>query len=176
MSHKIKFVLVLSFIIFIFIIFFIGLNKSNIYTPSKIENVELPRFESKELFSGIEIDSQDIIENSDYSLINIWASWCVPCREEHSILVKIKKKIKLNIIGINYKDKKNNSIEFLNELGNPYDTIIVDKNGLISISFGAYGVPETYLVNSNAKILKRYIGPLNEDNINELFNIINEKL
>ena len=72
--------------------------------------------------------------------------------------------------------KKNNSIEFLNELGNPYDTIIVDKNGLISISFGAYGVPETYLVNSNEKILKRYIGPLNEDNINELLKIINEKL
>ena len=176
MSHKIKFILVLSFIIFIFIIFFIGLNKSNIYTPSKIENVELPKFESKELFSGIKINSQEIIKNSDYSLINIWASWCVPCREEHSLLVKIKNKIKLNIIGINYKDKKNNSIEFLNELGNPYDTIIVDKNGLISISFGAYGVPETYLVNSNEKILKRYIGPLNEDNINELLKIINEKL
>ena len=95
MSHKIKFILVLSFIIFIFIIFFIGLNKSNIYTPSKIENVELPKFESKELFSGIKINSQEIIKNSDYSLINIWASWCVPCRKEHSLLVKIKKKNKI---------------------------------------------------------------------------------
>ena len=65
MIHKIKFIIVLSVILFIFIIFFIGLNKSNIYTPSKIDNVELPRFESKELFSGIEIDSQNIIENSD---------------------------------------------------------------------------------------------------------------
>ena len=175
MIHKIKFIIVLSVILFIFIIFFIGLNKSNIYTPSKIENVELPRFESKELFSGIEIDSQDIIENSDYSLINIWASWCVPCREEHSILVKIKKKIKLNIIGINYKDKKSNAAKFLSDLGNPYHEVLIDLDGTKSIEFGAIGVPETYLIN-NKIIVKKYIGPLDQSKLKDIIEIIkNEK-
>lgn len=176
MSKKLKFIFIFSIFIFIFIIFFFGLNKSNIYTPSKTKIIEIPNLESKELFSGQQINSNDFIMNSDYSLINIWASWCIPCRDEHGILLKLKNKTKLNLIGINYKDKKKNSIEFLNELGNPYDVIITDKNGLIAVSLGAYGVPETYLVNNKSKILKRYIGPLSKDNIDELFEIINEKL
>ena len=126
--------------------------------------------------SNQKIKAYELIQNSDYSLINIWASWCLPCRDEHPILINLQDKKKLNLIGINYKDKKKNSIKFLNELGNPYDTIIIDKNGLISVSLGAYGVPETYLVNRNYKILKRYVGPLNQENVTELFEIINENL
>ena len=172
MIHKIKFIIVLSVILFIFIIFFIGLNKSYIYTPSKIENVELPRFESKELFSGIEIDSQEIIENSDYSLFNIWASWCVPCREEHPLLVKIKNKIKLNIIGINYKDKKNNALKFLDEFENPYTYILSDTNGTASIGIGAYGVPESFVLNKKKEIIKKIIGPIDKKKFNEIIKLL----
>ena len=176
MNKQIKFILIFSSLLFIFIIFFFGLNKSNIYTPNKVINIEIPNFESRELFSNQKINAYELIQNSDYSLINIWASWCLPCRDEHPILINLQDKNKLNLIGINYKDKKENSIKFLNELGNPYDTIIIDKNGLISVSLGAYGVPETYLVNRNYKILKRYVGPLNQENVSELFEIINENL
>ena len=174
MNKKIKFVLIFSTFLFIFIIFYFGLNKTNIYTPKKIMNMDMPYFESKELFSDQQTNSNELITNSDYSLINIWASWCSPCREEHQYLVKLQNTTKLNIIGINYKDKRNNSIKFLNELGNPFDKIIIDTKGLISVSLGAYGVPETYLVNKNFKILKKFVGPLNQKNIDELFEIINE--
>ena len=158
---------------YIFIIFFIGLNKSNIYTPSKIENVELPRFESKELFSGIKIDSQDIIENSDYSLINIWASWCVPCRSEHEILMLLSKTKGLDLYGINYKDDKKNAIKFIEELGNPFKKIGTDNNGRSSMVWGVYGVPETFLINKNRKILIKIIGPINNDDVEQIREIIN---
>ena len=122
----------LSFKAHVIYAFFFGLNKSNIYTPNKVTNIEIPNFESRELFSNQKIKAYELIQNSDYSLINIWASWCLPCRDEHPILIYLQDKKKLNLIGINYKDKKKNSIKFLNELGNPYDTIIIDKNGLIA--------------------------------------------
>ena len=119
MNKQIKFILIFSSLLFIFIIFFFGLNKSNIYTPNKVTNIEIPNFESRELFSNQKINAYELIQNSDYSLINIWASWCLPCRDEHPILINLQDKKKLNLIGINYKDKKKNSIKFLNELGNP---------------------------------------------------------
>ena len=76
------------------------------------------------------------------------------------------------IIGINYKDKKKNAINFLKLYGNPFDQIFIDKQGTISINFGAYGVPETFLINKDKKLLKKFIGPLNEKDINEIKKII----
>ena len=77
------------------------------------------------------------------------------------------------MIGLNYKDKFENAKSFHSELGNPYDIIIKDKNGLISIEIGAYGVPETYLINNiNKKIIKKYLGPINEENIKEIQSLV----
>ena len=86
--------------------------------------------------------------------------------------MNLSKKSNLNIIGLNYKDKKNNAIKFLNELGNPFSKILTDPDGIISISLGAYGVPETFLLNDRSKIIKKYIGPLTENNILEIIKII----
>ena len=108
---------------------------------------------------------------SEFTLVNIWASWCAPCRSEHSLLMDLKEKTNINIIGLNYKDKKNNAIKFLNELGNPFEKILTDPDGTISIALGAYGVPETFLVNSKSKIIRKYIGPLKTDDILEIIKI-----
>ena len=104
-------------------------------------------------------------------MLNIWASWCVPCRDEHSLLMNLNKNEKLTLIGMNYKDSKKNAKSFLDELGNPYRKIIVDKNGTTAIEWGAFGVPETFIIYNN-KTIKKYIGPLTQENLLEIQNLI----
>ena len=151
----------------IFIIFYKGLQNTNIYTPNTKSSFEIPSVSVK-LFNSDEIINTLEIFNSDkFYLLNIWSSWCVPCRQEHPILMELTKNKKLNVIGINYKDTKKNAKNFLEELGNPYNMIIFDNKGTNAIEWGAYGVPESFLINKN-KIIKKYIGPLNEGSIEEI--------
>ena len=105
------------------------------------------------------------------TLINIWASWCLPCKDEHAYLLKLKSLNNLNIIGINYKDNENNAKQFLSELGNPYTNIITNPNGINSIELGAFGVPETFLIYRN-RIIKKFIGPLDLNMVDEIKKII----
>jgi len=151
----------------IFIIFYKGLRNTNIYMPEIKTSYEVPSISVK-LFNSNEIVNTLEIFNSDkFYLLNIWSSWCVPCRQEHPILMELTKNKKLNVIGINYKDTKKNAKNFLEELGNPYNMIIFDNKGTNAIEWGAYGVPESFLINKN-KIIKKYIGPLNEGSIEEI--------
>ena len=173
MKKKLVYLFISSIFLFIFIVFFLGLNKENLYTPKEVKNKNLVIFDSNELYSNKEFNSKEIIDNNKFTLINIWSSWCVPCRSEHSILKNLSKNSDLYILGLNYKDKKNNSIKFLEELGNPFSKILIDPDGTISISLGAYGVPETFIVNKQKKIIKKYIGPLTNENISEIKKIIN---
>ena len=173
MKKKLVYLFISSIFLFIFIVFFLGLNKENLYTPKEVKNKNLVIFDSNELYSNKEFNSKEIIDNNKFTLVNIWSSWCVPCRSEHSILMSLSKNSDLYIIGLNYKDKKNNSIKFLEELGNPFSKILIDPDGTISISLGAYGVPETFLVNNKSEIIKKYIGPLTNENILEIKKIIN---
>tara|TARA_B100001540_G_C15772085_1_gene626851 strand:- start:280 stop:801 length:522 start_codon:yes stop_codon:yes gene_type:complete len=172
MKKNISYLVLTLFFVFIFSVFYIGLEKPNFYTPKIINNKSLEEFNSTELFSNKEFNSREIIKNNKFTIINIWSSWCAPCRLEHSALMKLSEKTNLNIIGLNYKDKKTNAIKFLNELGNPFSKILIDPDGIISISIGAYGVPETFILNKNSKIIQKYIGPLTNDNILEILKII----
>tara|TARA_B100001540_G_C15482129_1_gene495111 strand:- start:130 stop:651 length:522 start_codon:yes stop_codon:yes gene_type:complete len=172
MKKNIFYLSILLFFTFIFTIFYIGLNKPNFYKPKEVKNKNFEEFISTELFSNKQFSSKDIIDNNNFTLINIWASWCAPCRSEHTILMSLSKKTELNIIGLNYKDKKNNAIKFLDELGNPFVINLIDPDGIISISLGAYGVPESFLLNNKSKIIKKYIGPLTSDNISEIMRLI----
>ena len=172
MKKNIFYLVLTLFFVFIFSVFYIGLEKPNFYTPKIINNKSLEEFNSTELFSNKEFNSRDIIKNNKFTIINIWSSWCAPCRLEHSALMELSEKTNLNIIGLNYKDKKTNAIKFLNELGNPFSKILIDPDGIISISIGAYGVPETFILNNNSKIIQKYIGPLTNDNILEILKII----
>ena len=163
---------VIIFFGIIFLIFFKGLKDTKIYTPNLNTKKEVPSFNTKGFFSGKNVKSSGIFKLDKIYLLNIWSSWCVPCRQEHSVLMNLSKKTDLNIVGLNYKDKKNNAIKFLKELGNPFSKILIDPDGIISISLGAYGVPETFLLNNKSKIIKKYIGPLTENNISEIIKII----
>ena len=159
------------FIIFIFLIIFVifykGLQNTSIYTPEVIINNEIPSFSAKLLYSNKVINSSEIFKPNKFYLINIWSSWCVPCKQEHPFLIELKKNDNIEMIGINYKDTQVNANKFLDEFRNPYDQIIFDKYGTIGIEWGAFGVPESFLI-YNRNIIKKYIGPLNKESINEI--------
>ena len=165
----IKFIIIVPFIL-IFILFYIGLNKPHIYEPqSKIKKI--PVFTAITFFQKEKINSQNIFDKNKFYLFNIWASWCVPCKDEHPLLVNLSKNDQLEIIGLNYKDNSKNAEKFLKELGNPYKKILVDRDGTKAIEWGAFGVPETFLVFEN-RIIKKFIGPLNIKSVEEIREII----
>ena len=154
------------FLIFVFVIFYRGLNNSNLYTPNT-DIKKIPEFTSKTLIKKDSLNSKDIFNKNKFYLLNIWSSWCVPCRDEHPLLINLSNKEKIEIIGLNYKDNPNNAEKFINELGNPYSVILIDRDGTKAIEWGAFGVPENFLIYEN-KIIKRYIGPLNSQLIDEI--------
>ena len=161
---------VIIFII-IFVVFYKGLKNTNIYTPDVKINNEVPSFSAKSFYSNEKINSSDVFEKDKFYLLNIWSSWCVPCRDEHPILMELNTNNAIVVIGINYKDNKENAINFLSQLGNPYQKIFVDNKGTLSIEWGAFGVPESFII-YNKKILKKYIGPLNEETLLEIKQLI----
>ena len=93
-------------------------------------------------------------------LINFFASWCVPCRAEHPLLMRLAAELKAPVYGIDYKDKPEDAARFLSELGNPYGRIGADRDGRVGIDFGVYGVPETYVIDKSGRIRLRHVGPL----------------
>jgi cytochrome c biogenesis protein CcmG/thiol:disulfide interchange protein DsbE len=157
--------------IIIFIVFYKGLKDTNIYTPELKINNEVPSLLVDLFDTGKTVNTIEIFQSDKFYLLNIWSSWCVPCREEHSVLMELKNNYRLKVIGMNYKDTKNNAKNFLEELGNPYDQIIFDSKGTNAIEWGAYGVPESFLINNN-KIIKKYIGPLSKASIDEINSYI----
>lgn len=177
MIKNIKFIIIILFSLFIFLIFLKGLEKPNNYLPEKNSNKIETNLSAKMLYDQKEVLLEELINNNSFSIINIWASWCLPCRDEHAYLLNLKKVNNINIIGINYKDKKSNAIKFLRDLGNPYSEVLIDPDGTKSIELGAFGIPETYLVNNkNKEIIKKYIGPLDDVKFKEILKIIkNEK-
>tara|TARA_B100000767_G_scaffold255372_1_gene261492 strand:+ start:22 stop:537 length:516 start_codon:yes stop_codon:yes gene_type:complete len=170
MRNRIIYFLVIIFFIFVFVIFYRGLSNSNLYTPNT-DIKSIPEFTSDTLIKKQTLNSKDIFNQNKFYLLNIWASWCVPCRDEHSFLINLSENKKIEIIGLNYKDNLNNAEKFINELGNPYSIILLDKEGTKAIEWGAFGVPETFLIHKN-KIIKRYIGPLNLKLAEEIKNYI----
>ena len=158
--------LILSFLVFKF-----ALQKEKIYSPKISDNEIFTDFEVIDLTEEKKVNFDKILYGKNYYLINIWSSWCEPCKDESDKLLELKKDTPIMIIGINYKDKKKNALNFLKSYGDPFDKIFIDKQGTISINFGAYGVPETFLINDDNKVLKKYIGPLNEKDVYEIKKI-----
>lgn len=94
------------------------------------------------------------------TLVNVFASWCVPCRDEHPMVMELKRDGRFAVTGLNYKDKPANALKFLSELGNPYTAIGIDENGRAGIDWGVYGVPETFLVGKDGRIAYKHVGPI----------------
>lgn len=102
------------------------------------------------------------------SVVNVFASWCGPCRLEHPLLEVLADDPRIRVLGINYKDVPGNAVSFLDELGNPYVAVGVDRRGRTAIDWGVYGVPETFVVDRNGIIREKIIGPLNQSNMSEV--------
>lgn len=161
LNNKKHFSIIILSLFLILVIMLISLNKKNEYLPEKNVGTKALNLVGIDFFSEKKINLDNLNKNEKFIIINIWSSWCLPCRLEHQYIKKINTINDSILIGINYKDKKNSAQEFLEELGNPYDLILSDIDGTISIELGAYGVPETYIINNeDKKIVAKYIGPL----------------
>ncbi|KGF68142.1 thiol:disulfide interchange protein CycY [Hoeflea sp. BAL378] len=143
-----------------------GKNASEI--PSVLIGAKAPSLDLAPL-EGLMADGAQVPALTDaaiegkLALINVWASWCVPCRQEHPILLELARDPRIMLVGINYKDKTDNALAFLDELGNPFAAVGVDPVGKAAIDWGVYGVPETYLVAPDGEILFKQIGPFSVD-------------
>jgi cytochrome c biogenesis protein CcmG, thiol:disulfide interchange protein DsbE len=145
--------------------------------PSVLINKPVPAFNLAPL-EGLLANGQPVpgFSNQDLrgrvTVVNVWASWCAPCRQEHPLLVELAKDPTIRVVGINQKDNPDNARRFLGALGNPYAAVGVDPNGRASIDWGVYGVPETFIVGPDGTIRHKHIGPLTPEN----FSAFKEKL
>ncbi|MGO4572074.1 DsbE family thiol:disulfide interchange protein [Microvirga sp. 2TAF3] len=125
----------------------------------------VPGFSNEDLKGGV-------------TVVNVWASWCAPCRQEHPLLVELAKDPSIRVVGINQKDNPDNARRFLGSLGNPFSAVGTDPNGRVSIDWGVYGVPETFIVGPDGTIRHKHIGPLTPENFEgfrEKLRVVSER-
>lgn len=152
----------------------IGLTRDPREIPSPLIGKPAPDFSAPNLHNtALTLTKQDML--GKVWLLNTWASWCVACREEHPLLVEFSKSKMIPIIGLDYKDKDQDGLQWLARFGNPYDMAIADRDAKIGINFGVYGVPESFLIDKAGIIRYKQIGPFTEDAIqNKLIPLIRE--
>lgn len=127
------------------------------FVQSALIGKPAPEFNLPDLLNpGSSVDSKAF--KGRWVLVNVWGTWCVECRVEHPVLLDIKREGKLSIIGLNYKDEDALALKWLNDLGNPYDAVAVDREGRAAIDFGVYGAPESFLVNPEGVIVHKIVG------------------
>ncbi len=165
-------IIIFSSVIFFLSIFWLGLKKDNNYDTKNIIGNKISDFQLTSIYSS-DFISKESLKKNKFTLINFFASWCSPCRMEHKYLLDLSNKINdVKILGVNFKDKKNKAINFLDELGNPYNFVATDRDGKVSILFGIYGIPESILINSELVIIKKIIGPIDQKQYDEILKLI----
>ena len=152
------------FVVFVALVafFFIGLNRDPREIPSPLINQAAPAFSLQQL----QVPSQQFSPaamRGQVWLFNVWASWCVSCRVEHPVLIKLAKTKLVPIVGLNYKDQRSDALQWLKQFGNPYLLSATDLDGRIGIDYGVYGVPETYVIDKQGIIRMKHIGPVTEE-------------
>ena len=170
--QKIIKITIIFILIFILGIFFLSLNKSSNYNTESLVGNKLGEIELVSLEDDSILTNDDFEKNS-FTLINFWASWCAPCRIEHPQLMELSKENNIKILGVNFKDKKINALKFLKDLGDPYEYLTRDSNGKQSVNFGIYGIPESILIDNKLTIIKKFVGPLTKQDLNNIKEIIN---
>ncbi|TCT43106.1 DsbE family thiol:disulfide interchange protein [Martelella mediterranea] len=135
----------------------------------KAPQLDLPALEGSQLpaLTSDEIDGK-------LTLVNVFASWCIPCREEHPFIMALSRDPQINVVGINYKDNPDNALRFLGELGNPYSAVGVDRKGAAAIDWGVYGIPESFVVGPDGTIIFKKVGPIDAKSYErEILPVIN---
>jgi cytochrome c biogenesis protein CcmG/thiol:disulfide interchange protein DsbE len=149
----------LAIFLAVVVFLYVGLGRDPREVPSPLVGKAAPAFELPVLAQPEKRFAPADMKGKVW-LLNVWASWCVSCREEHPVLVELAGKRVVPVVGLNYKDKDDQAKEWLKRFGNPYDLSVVDADGRIGIDYGVYGVPETYLIDGNGVIRYKQIGPL----------------
>lgn len=155
----IRFVLPLALFIGLVVFLAIGLGRDPHEVPSPLINKAAPAFQLPQLHESTKTFSAQEMRGKVW-LLNVWASWCVSCREEHSLLLNLARSGEIPLYGLNYKDQRNDAIAWLDELGNPYLLSAADLDGRVGIDYGVYGAPETYLIDRGGVIRFKHVGPL----------------
>ena len=165
---------VILFLIILFIFFYlliIDRNPRDI--PSALLNKKAPEFKTESLIRD-EIFSSKKHLNGQITLVNFFATWCKPCRDEHKYIKKFSENKKIKLVGINFKDNSEKTVKWLKKYGNPYSVIAIDKNGFIAIDWGVYGIPETFILHSTGTIKFRHVGPITKKIYSKIDLIIKE--
>ncbi len=155
MRYLIPLVLFLALVAFLAI----GLGRDPREVPSPLINKPAPAFRLVELKDPSRSFSSEDMRGKVW-LLNVWASWCIACRDEHPMLLELARRNAIPIYGLNYKDKPTDAISWLNELGDPYVLSVSDLDGRVGIDYGVYGAPETFLVDRDGVIRFKHIGPI----------------
>ena len=164
-------ILFLSILSIFFYLLIIDRNPSEL--PSTLLDKNVPKFETESLLKNEKFVSSKEFGN-EIILVNFFATWCKPCRDEHVYIKRFSNKKGVRVIGINYKDNSKKTIEWLKNLGNPYSDVLIDKNGRVAIDWGVYGIPETFIVNPSGIIKYRHVGPITSKIYKKINLIINE--
>ena len=148
------------------LLFWKGLSGTPNQIPSALINKPVPDFVLNPV-DGMNLPgfSDEDLKKGKVTVINVWASWCAPCRIEHPLLTELAKRPDITLYGMNYKDEPQNAVEFLNTLGQPFAAVGMDRDGRAGIDFGVYGVPETFIIDGQGMIRYKHIGPLTEESI-----------
>lgn len=134
---------------------------------TKAPSLDMPPLEGA-TFKGAAMPAlTDAAIKGKLTLVNVWASWCVPCRDENPIILELAKDSRLTVVGINYKDQTDNALRFLGELGNPFSAVGVDPRGKAAIDWGVYGIPESYLVDASGTIVYKRVGPFDDRSLKD---------
>ena len=166
---SIFFLLILSTFFYLLII---ERNPSEI--PSNLLNKNVPNFEVESLLKKERFISSKEFGN-EIMLVNFFATWCLPCRDEHIYIKRFSDEKEIRVIGINYKDNPKKAIQWLKDMGNPYSNVPIDKYGRIAIDWGVYGIPETFIISSKGIIKYRHVGPVTKK-IYKKINLLIEEI
>lgn len=145
-------------------IFYRGLSGNPADVPSVLINKPVPQFTLQPI-AGLDLPGLATadLDKGMVTLVNVWASWCVPCRDEHPLLMELSQREDLKVVGINYKDDPENARRFLMTLGIPFAAVGADPNGRAAVDWGVYGVPESFLIDGKGTIRLKWIGPLSRE-------------
>ena len=146
-------------------VFALNMNRDPSLVQSVLIDKPAPSFTLKAV-AGTGVEGFDTASlKGEVTVVNVFASWCIPCREEHPMLERLKAETGVRLFGINQRDAPENAAAFLTELGNPYDRIGGDTDNRVSIDWGVYGVPETFVVNAAGIITYKHVGPISADSL-----------
>ena len=159
-KYLLKIPILVFFILLLIIFYLLIIDRNPSKIPSALLDKNVPEFETKTLLKNTDFVSLQEF-GDEIIIVNFFATWCKPCKDEHIYIKRLLEEHDIKIIGINYKDSSKKTIEWLRELGNPYSVIAIDNNGKIAIDWGVYGIPETFIVDSNGIIKYKHVGQIN---------------